>query len=73
MALFTEADRDAIKAAYLTAMVEGIASASIGGQTVTGWNADQWLKALNSIQQDLANENALGGMRIRKTIPPAAG
>ena len=75
MALFTTADRDAVKTALITAATEGIASVSISGQSVTAYTLDQLRKLLEMIQEDLAatNPNSLGGMRIRKTIPPEAG
>jgi hypothetical protein len=73
MALFTTADRDAVKAAYLTALTEGIASANIGGQHIVGWTVDQWKKALDAIQQDISTGNENCGMRFRKMIPGSTG
>lgn len=73
MALFTPADLAAVKAAYLQALVDGIASATISGQAIVGWSVDQWKKALDQIQQDQANANTGMGMRFRKTVPPEAG
>ena len=73
MALFTTADRDAVKTALITAATEGIASVSVAGQQVQSYTLDQLHKLLQAIQQDLAAGNARGGMRMVKTIPPAAG
>lgn len=73
MARWTEADHAAVKAAYLQAAVDGIASANIGGQQVTAWTADQWSKLLDRIEADLASLQPHGGMRMVKTIPPGAG
>lgn len=73
MSLFTSADRDAVKAAYLQALVDGIASATIGGQQITGWTVEQWKKALDQIQQDLATDQPRHGMRMVKTVPPGCG
>lgn len=73
MALFTPADLAAVKAAYLTALVEGIASANIGGEQVVGWTVDQWKKALDQIQQDQSTGNAAMGMRSRKMVPGSTG
>ncbi len=73
MALFTTADRDAVKSALITAATSGIASVSIGGQAVQTYNLEQLQKLLLVIQQDLASGNPLGGMRIVRTIPPGCG
>ena len=73
MARWTEADHAAVKSAYLQAAVDGIASASIAGQQITAWTADQWEKLLTRIEADLASVQPRGGMRMVKTIPPGTG
>ena len=75
MALFTSTDLQTAKTAYLRAISEGIASASIAGEQVVAFTPDQWETLLNRIQQDLAgaNPNAVFGMRRLKTIPGGAG
>lgn len=72
-AIFTTADRDAIKAAIVTAAVEGIASVSIAGQSVTTYSLDQLRKLLAEVQQDLAADVSHGGLRMVKLIPPGCG
>lgn len=78
MALFTTTDRDAIKTALITAATEGVASVSISGHAVQTYNLDQLRKLLEVVQADLATDATAGaetrmGMRMVKTIPPAAG
>lgn len=72
---WTTSDLTAIETAIRTAMAEGVASVSIAGQSVQVYT----LKELRELRADIkgelaaANANSVGGMRIRKTIPPAAG
>ena len=73
MALWTTADRDTIKAAILTAIVEGVASVSIGGQSVQTYSLDQLRKMLEMIQADLATSGNSMGWKIRKLVPPGGG
>lgn len=73
MALFTTDDRDAIKAALITAAVEGIASVSIAGQSVQTYTLDQLRKILEMVQAELAVPETGFGMRMVKTIPPSPG
>lgn len=75
MALFTTADRDAIKSAMVTLATEGVATVSVGGQSVTARSLDELRRLLDMVQQDLANATATGtrGLRFSKTIPPGAG
>jgi hypothetical protein len=73
MALFTTADRDAVKAAMVELAVSGVASVSVGGQTVTATSLDQLRKLLEMIQGELAEPETGFGMRMVKTIPPGAG
>lgn len=57
------------------AITEGVVSASIAGQSVQSYTLEQLREMRAEIKGELAaaNANSLGGMRIRKTIPPAAG
>lgn len=75
MAIFTVADRDAVKTAMITAATEGIAQVSIGGQSVQSYNLDQLRKILELIQGEIAADNTSGtmGMRTRKLIPGSTG
>lgn len=73
MAVFTTADRDAVKAAIVTAATTGFASVSVGGQTVQSYSLDQLYNLLQAIQSDLASEYTSGGIRFIKTTPPGAG
>ena len=73
MALFTTADRDAVKSAIITAATEGIASVSVAGQSVQSYTPEQLLKLLAVIQQDLASGASHGGMRLRQMVPGGCG
>lgn len=73
MALFTTADRDAIKTALITAATEGVASVSVAGQTVQSYTLEQLQKLLQVVQADLSDSSTGFGMRRVKTIPPEAG
>jgi len=56
-------------------MTDGIASVSIGGQSVQAYTLDALRGLRNEIKGELAlaNASSFAGMRVRKTIPPAAG
>ena len=73
MALFTTADRDAVKAAMLRAATEGIASVTIGGQTVVNQTLDQLRQILEMINADLASDQQHLGLRMIQLVPPGAG
>ena len=75
MSIFTTADRDAVKAAIVTAAVNGFSRVTIGGQTSELKPLKELMDLLQTIQADIAadNANSLGGMRFRKTIPPGCG
>lgn len=72
---WTTSDLTLIEAAIRTAMTDGIASVSIAGQTVQAYTLDQLRALRTEIKGELALENTsgLGGMRIRKLVPPGAG
>lgn len=73
MAIFTTADRDAVKSALITAATEGVASVSIGGHAVQTYNLDQLTELLQRIVEDLAANStttgASGGIRRRQFTP----
>lgn len=73
MAIFSEADRDAVKAAIITAATTGFASVTVAGQTVQSQTIDQLRKLLEVIQQDLANAQPRGGMRVTQLVPGGCG
>lgn len=72
MALFTTADRDAVKSALITAATDGIASVTISGQAVQAYTLKELRDLLAVIVQDLASEQPRGGMRMVKTVPGGA-
>jgi len=73
MALFTTDDRDAIKAAMVTFAVSGIATVTVGGQTVTVKSLDELRRMLDLVNADLASDQDHLGLRMIKLVPPAAG
>lgn len=75
MALFTTADRDALKSALITAAIDGVASVSIGGQAVQTYSLDELRKLLQLVASDIAADNTagLGGMRVRQLVPGGTG
>lgn len=72
---WTTSDLTTIETAIRTAMTEGVASVSIAGQSVQAYTIKELRELRAEILGELAaaNPNGLGGMRMRKTIPPAAG
>jgi hypothetical protein len=72
---WTTSDLTTIEAAIRTAITEGVASVSISGQSVQTYTLKELREMRNEIKAELAadNANSLGGMRMRKTIPPGAG
>lgn len=73
MAVFTTADRDAVKSALITAATTGFASVSISGHAVQSFTLDQLRALLKEIQADLAGSSATGGMRITQLTPGGCG
>ena len=73
MAIFTTADRDAVKTALITAATSGISQVSISGQSVQSYTQDQLEKLLEVILSDLASANHNSGLRFRQLVPPGAG
>lgn len=73
MAVFTTADRDAVKSAIITAATEGVAEVAVGSQRVRTYTLDELYKLLNVIVADLGSADTRFGMRMVKTVPPGAG
>lgn len=74
MALFTEADRDAIKDAIITAISEGgVASVAFGNRSIQKYSLDQLRALLHEAQAEVAGETTTGGLRIRTLVPPGCG
>jgi hypothetical protein len=72
---WTTSDLTTIETAIRSAMTDGVASVSVGGQSVQSYTLKELRELRAEIKGELASDNAnsLGGMRARKTIPPAAG
>lgn len=72
---WTTSDLTTIETAIREAMTAGVASVSVGGQAVTSYTLQALRDLRAEIKGELALDNAssLGGMRVRKTIPPGAG
>lgn len=72
---WTTSDLTNIETAIRSAISEGVASVSIGGQATTVYSLEALRELRAEIKGELAaaNANSLGGMRMRKTIPPEAG
>lgn len=73
MAIWTTADRDAVKAAYLLAVTGNVASVTIAGETVQSHDPDVFAKLLDRIQADLGVGNASCGIRMRQGVPGGCG
>lgn len=73
MALFTTADRDAVKTALIEAVTSGVASVSVAGQSVQSYTLSDLQKLLAYINEDLATAGTHGGMRIRQMVPGGTG
>lgn len=72
---WTTSDLTAVETAIREAITSGVASVSVAGQSATSYTLDALRAMRAEIKGELAADNAdsLGGMRIRKTIPPGAG
>lgn len=73
MALFTTTDRDNVVAALVQATIDGFASVTVGGQTITRVPLADIEKILARINADLASDKDKFGLRMIKLIPPEAG
>lgn len=73
MARWTEAEYATVKAAYLEAIVSGVASCTVGNQAFTARPAADFEKMMTRMEQDLASDLPRGGMRMVLTKPPGAG
>lgn len=72
---WTTTDLTDIETAIRAAMSAGYASYTVPGRSAQRYTLKELRDLRNEIKAELAAENAnsFGGMRIRKTIPPAAG
>ena len=72
---FTAADRTAVEQAMVTAAVDGVASVTVAGQTVSGRSLDELRRLLELIISEIAaaNTSGSGGIRTRKLVPPWCG
>lgn len=70
---FTAADVAAIEAAMVTAAVDGIASVTVDGQTVTARSLDELTRLLAMVRSQVVAADTSGGMRIRTLVPPGCG
>lgn len=73
MALFTTTDRDNVKTAMVSLAVNGFATVSVGGQTVTVKSLDELRNILDMINADLASDQTHFGLRMVTLVPPGAG
>ena len=73
MAIFTTAERDTVKAAYIAAVTTGFASVNIGGQTVESHDPKVFADLLDRIQADLATGGVSCGIRMRQGVPGGCG
>ena len=73
MAIFTIADRDAVAAAMVRLATDGIATVTIGSQTVTVKTLDELRRILDMINADLASDQDHFGLRMVTLVPPGAG
>ena len=72
---FTAADRTAVEQAMVTAAVDGVASVTVAGQTVSGRSLDELRRLLELIISEIAaaNTSGSGGIRTRQLVPPGCG
>jgi hypothetical protein len=72
---FTASDRLAVEQAMVTAAVDGVASVTVAGQSVTARSLDELRRLLEMITAELAVTNSLGsgGIRTRQLVPPGCG
>ena len=73
MALFTTADRDAVKTAMVRLATDGYATVTVGGQTVTVKSLEELRRILEMINADLASDQEHFGLRMVKLVPPGTG
>jgi len=73
MASFSTTDRDAVVAAMVRFATDGIATVSVGGETVTAKSLDELNRLLQVINSDLAADQEHFGIRLTKLVPPGTG
>jgi len=73
MSTFTTEDRDAVKAAMVRIATDGIATVTVGGQTVTATSLADLQRLLQMINSDLSSDVSGFGLRMTKLVPPGTG
>jgi len=73
MAIFSTADRDAVKEAIVTAAVAGFASVTVAGQTTAMKPLSELQNLLAVIQADIASSQPHGGLRFTQLVPGGCG
>lgn len=75
--IFTTEDRDAVKAALLTAVTNGFASVSVANERMDNQSVDELRKLLDYINNDLSQGTATtgttAGMVVRLLVPGGCG
>ncbi len=71
---FSAADILAVEQAMVVAAVDGIASVTVAGETVTARSLDELRRMLDMLKAEVATTTAgSGGMRTRQLVPPGCG
>ena len=72
---FTQTDLDNIDAALVTAAIEGLASVTVAGQSVTNRSLDELRRLRSMIATEIAADasGGTGGFRLRQLVPPGCG
>jgi len=71
---WTSSDLTIVETAIRTAMTEGIASVSIGGQQVAVYTLESLQNLRREIKAEIAASSSSGvGWKTYRTIPPGAG
>lgn len=73
MAIYTEADRTAVKEALIEAATTNVASVSIRGHQTRTYTLDELRALLKEINADLAGAKPHFGLRMTKLKPPGCG
>ena len=73
MAIYTQADLAAVAAKYIELATSGIATVTVGGQTVTIHSLDQYDKVIAAIKADMSQSNPHYQLQMVTLVPPGAG
>lgn len=69
---YTAADVATIEAAILEAIVNGVASVSIAGQSVQTYSLKELREMLAFIEQRVSSSSPQNFMKVIQTVPPGA-